>query len=99
MIMLVKFIKHAECTLMNSYNGVAHFYCISCFPCGLNLHLFDINFNHLRLKPHIIWSSEAGNVRMSAAVVREKAMGLKLHMALYVSNCTHVNSARRPKFG
>lgn len=41
MIVLVKFIKHADCTLINSYNGVPHFYCIS-LPCGLNLHLFNI---------------------------------------------------------
>lgn len=68
--MLVKFIKHAECTLINSYNGVPHFYRIS-LPCGFSLHLFNIKFQTSLLQPHIIWSSEAGNVRASAGVARE----------------------------
>lgn len=97
MIVLVKFIKHAECTLINSYNGVPHFYCVS-LPCGFNLHLFNIKFQTSLPQLHIIWSSETGNVRASSAVARERAMGLKLHMVLQVSSYTHVKSARNPKF-
>lgn len=49
-----------------------------------------LHFEHLHLKPHIIWSSEAENVRMSAAVFREKAMGLKLHTCMHLV-CEHLH--------
>lgn len=53
-----------------------------------------LNFKRLCLQPHIIWSSEIGNVRASAAVARERAMGLKTAYSLG----TPVKSARNPKF-